>query len=870
MDSRQVVARFEAERQALALMDHPNIAKVFDGGVTGEARHAECGTRNEDTDSSSAPHSAIRTPRFEGRPYFVMELVKGTPITKYCDEKKLPVRERLELFADVCRAVQHAHQKGIIHRDLKPSNVMVAPYDGRAVVKVIDFGVAKATGQRLTDATLFTGFGAVVGTPEYMSPEQAELNNADIDTRSDIYSLGVLLYELLTGTTPLTRQRVKEAALLEVLRVIREEEPPRPSTRLSSTDELPSIAAVRGVEPAKLSRLVRGELDWIVMKSLEKDRTRRYETANGLAADIQRYLADESVQACPPSAGYRLRKFARRNKGRLAAAGVLAVAVLVAVAGVGWAVRDRAARDAEAGRQEEARQTESARQHAQRQAKVAGQVESILGEVERLAREQKWPEALAAARRADAAVAGGEADEETRERVYDALHGLAFVARLDRIRQDRSIFAQGKFKSRAAVADYATAFRDYGVDVETLPTPEAVARLRERPTLAMPIAAGLDDWVDARRSVLGKTDTGWKALVSVARGLDPDPLRDRLRAYWGQHVTPELKAVFRQLAESMRAHEQAPATLVALAQTLNRAQLGDLAVRMLREGQYAYPADFWLNFELGNRLHERKDYAGALRYFTAALALRPDCSAAHYNLGNALMMGLGKEDEAITSYRKATELDPKNFSAHTNLVLVLQSRGKIDETIGCLRRAIELFPQSALFHVELGYALNDQGKFDEAIAYFRKAIELAPKNARGRNGLAWLLASCPDAKLRNPSEAVALAKRAVELAPNDFVSVWTLGVAHYRAGDWKAAIAALEKSKELRNGGASNVWFFLAMAHWQLGEKNTAREWYDRAVQWMDKNQPRDEGLRRLQAEAETLMGVGGAVEVAPAPRPKK
>src|SRR5579864_3576495 len=318
MDSKQVLARFEAERQALALMEHPNIAKVLDAG---------------------------KTP--SGRPFFVMELVKGKPITDYCDEKRLAVLDRLELFGDVCRAVQHAHQKGIIHRDLKPSNVLIAPFDGKPVVKVIDFGVAKATGQRLTDATLFTGFGAVVGTPEYMSPEQAEANNQDIDTRSDIYSLGVLLYELLTGSTPLTRKRIKEAALLEVLRVIREEEPPRPSTRLSeSKDSLPSISAQRQTEPAKLTKLVRGELDWIVMKALEKDRNRRYETANGFAMDVQRYLADEPVQACPPSAGYRLRKFARRNKVRLAAAAGAFLAVTVIAASIGWAVRDRAAREA--------------------------------------------------------------------------------------------------------------------------------------------------------------------------------------------------------------------------------------------------------------------------------------------------------------------------------------------------------------------------------------------------------------------------------------------------------------------------------------------------------------------------------------------
>src|SRR5713101_8032505 len=253
-----------------------------------------------------------------------MELVKGTPITKYCDEHRLTPRQRLELFVPVCRALQHAHQKGIIHRDIKPSNVLVAPYDGRPVVKVIDFGVAKAAGQRLTERTLYTEFGTVVGTLEYMSPEQAELNNQDIDTRSDIYSLGVLLYELLTGTTPLDRAQLKQAAFTEMLRLIREQEPPKPSTRLSeSKDSLPSISAQRQTEPAKLTKLVRGELDWIVMKCLEKDRNRRYETANSLAMDVQRYLHDEPVLACPPSAGYRLRKFARKYRAALRIAAVL-------------------------------------------------------------------------------------------------------------------------------------------------------------------------------------------------------------------------------------------------------------------------------------------------------------------------------------------------------------------------------------------------------------------------------------------------------------------------------------------------------------------------------------------------------------------
>ena len=304
MDSRAVLARFEAERQALAMMDHPNIAKVLDAGATDA-----------------------------GRPFFVMELVKGTPITRYCDEHKLTPRQRLELFVPVCQAIQHAHQKGIIHRDLKPTNGLVAMYDDRATPKVIDFGVAKAVGQSLTEKTLMTGYGALVGTPEYMSPEQATLNNLDIDTRSDVYSLGVLLYELLTGSTPLDKKSLEKAALLELLRIVREVEAPRPSTKLSAVDTLPNVAANRGTEPAKLPKLMKGELDWLVMKALEKDRARRYETASALSRDIQRYLANEMVEARPPSVGYRASKFIRRHKGQMMAASLVLLALVCGIVG---------------------------------------------------------------------------------------------------------------------------------------------------------------------------------------------------------------------------------------------------------------------------------------------------------------------------------------------------------------------------------------------------------------------------------------------------------------------------------------------------------------------------------------------------------
>jgi tRNA A-37 threonylcarbamoyl transferase component Bud32 len=315
MDSKQVIARFEAERQALAMMDHPNIARVLDAGCTES-----------------------------GRPYFAMELVQGIPITQYCDDKQLNTVERLELFIQVCQAVQHAHQKGIIHRDLKPSNVLIAIYDGKPIPKIIDFGVAKALHQQLTEKTMFTQFGTIVGTLEYMSPEQADMDLMGIDTRSDIYSLGVLLYELLTGTTPLDGKKLRSLGYAEMLKTIREVDPPKPSTRLShSAHDLANISANRHTEARRLQKLVAGDLDWIVMKCLEKDRTRRYETANGLAMDLQRHLHDEAVSASPPGQLYKLQKMVRRNKLLFTAIGCVMLALVLGLAASLWQA-DRATR----------------------------------------------------------------------------------------------------------------------------------------------------------------------------------------------------------------------------------------------------------------------------------------------------------------------------------------------------------------------------------------------------------------------------------------------------------------------------------------------------------------------------------------------
>src|SRR5205823_647787 len=309
MDTKQVIARFEAERQALALMDHPNIAKVLDAGATET-----------------------------GRPYFVMELVRGIKITEFCDEKSVPTADRLKLFAQVCQAIQHAHQKGVIHRDIKPSNILVTVNDGVPVPKIIDFGIAKATAGPLTDKTFFTAFEQFIGTPAYMSPEQAEMTSLDIDTRTDIYSLGVLLYELLTGRTPFDPSELLQSGLDEMRRTIREKEPDRPSTRLSTMaeGELMTVAKLRHTEAPRLIHLVRGDLDWIVMKCLEKDRMRRYETANGLASDIQRHLNTEPVVARPPSTAYRFQKLVRRNKLAFAGASAVAVALVLGAAVSTW------------------------------------------------------------------------------------------------------------------------------------------------------------------------------------------------------------------------------------------------------------------------------------------------------------------------------------------------------------------------------------------------------------------------------------------------------------------------------------------------------------------------------------------------------
>ncbi len=669
MDTRQVIARFEAERQALALMDHPNIARVLDAGAT---------------DS--------------GRPYFAMDLIKGIPITAYCDQNQLTPRERLHLFISVCQAVQHAHQKGVIHRDLKPSNILVTLHDGTPVVKIIDFGIAKAVGHQLTDKTIFTGFAQMIGTPLYMSPEQAALSSVDVDTRSDIYSLGVVLYELLAGATPFDYERLHKAGYDEMRRIIREEEPPRPSTRLSTLGQAGStISAQRKSDPKQLCKMLRGELDWIVMKALEKVRDRRYESASALAGDIQRYLDDEPVQACPPSPRYRLGKFLRRHRTSVVITAILLTVAVAAAASIGWMARDQATR----------------------QTLLEQAVDGDLKEAKIWEDQKLWAKALPALERANGRLIGLGLDSlqaQVEKRRKDAtLAGL-----LEKVGMQAAL-PSTEVRSFAVVdRAYRSAFAENGLDVTAL-APEEVARRIRASAISSQLVTALDNWANYNDWWKPLQASPGESLRAIAQLADKDPWRRQLR---DPRVTQDLEALVR-LAESDAVTSQTPETLMILFHLLeaatNKAEgvprgmkaLGpkDPGVTMLLRVQPQYPQDFWINFNLGCHLaNERATAADAIGFSRAALAVYPQYSEAYYHIGRAFWRR-GNPPEAEAAFRKSIQLRPDSAHAYNGLVQTLRAQKKLLEMEAACLTGLEILTKAIDQNILTDLTLYDAACF---------------------------------------------------------------------------------------------------------------------------------------------------------------
>jgi serine/threonine-protein kinase len=779
MDTRQVIARFEAERQALALMDHSHIARVFDGGETAG-----------------------------GRPYFVMELVRGIPITDFCDQNQLSVRERLALFVNVCHAMQHAHQKGIIHRDLKPSNVLVTFQDGARLVKVIDFGVAKALGQPLTDKTLFTGLAQMIGTPLYMSPEQAALTSADVDTRSDLYSLGVLLYELLTGTTPLEAERYREAGFDELRRVIRDEDPPPPSHRISTLGPaVTRLSTQRRSDARGLSQVCRGELDSIVMKCLEKDPSRRYESAGALAADVQAYLHDGAVQAVPPSAWYRLRKSARRHKTALAVAALVLFFIGLLGGGAGWVVRDRMARE-----------QELALERATRQDKLANQLALALDRAELFQGQGKRPETLAALERAELLVGEVPAGLACQKRLTAVKERLAaeardrqFMTRFEEIRlHEETRVNLDELRFTAGFPELRQALHRYGI-VIGVTTPAQVATIvRGRPEpVRCNLIAALDECL--RLAPRGDAQTQ-KWLFAAEAASDQDAWRTRVRKARHDRDGKALE----QLGREVHVRKQPPSFLLGLAlQVPSRLEL-------LRRIQQAYTGDLWANLALAMTLRGAGRPAESIRYYNAALALRPRNPALYLGRGTALKAAR-ELDAAIADFHTALDLAPPHAAAHNFLGLALLDKHQLDEAVREFRRAIALNPKLPPIHTNLGIALYLKRQPDAAIREFRTAIALEPNGAMIRVRLSVALRD------KDPNEAIRQLRKAIKLDAHMASAHSILSDLLFRTGRIGEAFREIQTAIRLDPHNAE-LHGRLCLAHATLGQWNKASAAYNDAV----------------------------------------
>ena len=656
MDTVQVVARFEAERQALALMDHPAIATVYDGGSTPE-----------------------------GRPYFVMEHVKGEPVTTYCDRHKLSMRDRLELFAQVCDGVQHAHQKGVIHRDLKPSNVLVAVQDDRPVPKIIDFGVAKATARQLTDRTLYTELGALIGTLEYMSPEQAEMGGLDIDTRTDVYALGVILYELLSGTLPFESKELRQAGFVEIQRTIREKEPPRPSTRITRLGGASTAAATnRNTEPRRLASVLRGDLDWVTMRALEKDRTRRYQTVNALAAEVRRYLNHEPVVAGPPSAIYRAKKFVRRH--RFGVAAVATLVVLLAAFAVTMALQ--------------ARRIALERDRANREAETARQVSSFLVGLFEVA---KPSEAAANSVTAREILDKGAARIQTDLREQPAVQATLMST------MGAAYHSLGSYKNARTLKDQALALQRQVYGPGSPEAADALVSLSE----TMASQAELREAERLAREAVTLLRAAPGAEAALARAL-----RELAWTLYRQGNAADAESAARE-AYGLYARQRNPPDkeLAACLSTL------------------------------GGILFDKADLAGAARAYEEALTLRrrtygpshPRTVSASANLA-AVWISQGELAKAEAAYRDIVALDrqqlgpdhPSLANSLSNLGAILYLRKKHYEAENYYRQALAIderafgrrHPEVATNLTNIGQALTMQKRYGEAEAVFGEAISI--------------------------------------------------------------------------------------------------------------------------------------------------
>ncbi len=820
MDTRQVIARFEAERQALALMDHVNIARVLDAGATET-----------------------------GRPYFVMELVKGVPITQFCDDNRLNPRQRLELFGDVCNAVQHAHQKGIIHRDIKPSNVLVTSHDGKPVVKVIDFGVAKAIGQQLTDKTVHTQLSQLLGTPLYMSPEQAGQSGLDVDTRTDIYALGVLLYELLTGATPFDQERFRAAGYEEMRRIIREEEPPKPSTRISTLGQAATtVSAQRQSDPKRLSRLFRGELDWIVMKALDKDRNRRYETANGFAMDVQRYLADEPVQACPPSLGYRLRKLARRNKKGLAAAGLFLFFIVLLGGVVGWSVRDRSARQAEAAQQ--------ARESLNRARQFIREDKLDLARRELAEAKGRIGDDHAALRYLAEEVEALETELDRFERFFalvDKAHEAEISQAVELVLADvmseamksppRPALWRTRVPARAvpfllqALARYEVLERaDWNSALEqSLLEPEQVARIKR--TVYEELLWLADDVIGRNQD--HRSGTKLPAQDAALRGLHylgkaalahrPTAVLYRIRGYCRKRLGDEQAA----RADQALARET-PATLAVDHFLLGRATFDSgnkpEAKRYFEAALRVEPTHYWSLSALGRCHLNDKDYPAAIAAFTGCIMKRPD-HAEVYFLRSTAWQGLRKHDkapdryhEALADVNKAIELDPTVASSWFGRGLVYGHLGEHERALADFNKGVALAPEYVEGWYYRGLAFNHLAEHRKAIGDFTRCIELDPKYTA-----AWYERGQRYAKLNEPAKAIADCSKAIEQDPK-YVPAWfERGNAYASLNEPAKALADYSKAIEL-DPKYMAAWNNRGNVYKRLGELAKALADYSKAI----------------------------------------